>query len=90
MKQKYKNRFPDQIDPSDTSIQQTLQNSQDPEGSFQRDKFGRRIIRSEIKSVKMIHPEPPVVKQKTEEERNNGIFLDFLYRNGNIYKLFFL
>lgn len=38
----------------------------------ERDKFGRKILKTNIKSVKIIEPEPKVTKPKSESETKKG------------------
>ena len=72
LKQKFKHREPQENDFTNSQIKQTLQNPEDTPGTFERDKFGRKILKTKIKSVKTIIPDPPTPKVKTDEELKDG------------------
>jgi hypothetical protein len=73
LKEKYKTQFPDSVDTSQTQTTTILEMPKD-EGEVKRDKFGRKIIREQTKSVQIIEPEPPRKTQTPEDAQSSTLY----------------
>jgi hypothetical protein len=74
LREKFKDRENVDIDPSNNQIVKILKNEDLNQGEIKRDKFGRKIIKENVKTIQIIEPDPPKINKKTEEERQKGIF----------------
>ena len=75
MREKFKDREGVVQNPQDSQVVKILKNDDVSNGPIKRDKFGRRIINENIKTVRVIEPDPPEISQKTELERQEGKFI---------------
>lgn len=71
LREKYKNKFPQNVDTSQTQITEILEMPKQ-EGEIKRDKLGRRIIREETKSVQIIEPDPPQEESKPKQDAESS------------------
>lgn len=61
------------MDTSQTQITHILENPAD-DGNVKRDKFGRKIIREQTKSINIIEPEPPRKPQTNEDAQSSTFY----------------
>jgi hypothetical protein len=80
LREKFKDREGVVQNPQNSQIVKILKNEEMSNGPIKRDKFGRRIINENVKTVRIIEPDPPEITQKTEKERQEGKEGYFLWK----------